>query len=131
MRPFLLVSVIAYVSIVLYGLVRRRSRFYSLFAAVILGIHTMSSSLLEPVLTSYGPWAVALLWWGQLSTYLYFARMVRRSSQHRAYRYLIALPASWFAASAFIALPWALLAGAGFQPWWPWLPFVIGSFGFV
>jgi predicted MPP superfamily phosphohydrolase len=41
------------------------------------------------------------------------------------------LPASWFVAGSLLAWPWALLRAFGFEPAWPWLPYVIAFAGLL
>src|SRR5690349_21104685 len=104
MRPFLLASLIAYAAVLALALARR-NRFLAVFAGVILGLHTLNSSLLEPVLSGYGRSVEALLWYCQLATYIYFSRFSRQYAPGPWYRILISWPASWFSAAVFLALP--------------------------
>src|SRR4051794_29615807 len=130
MRPFLIVSLAAYALLLAYA-IAQRNRFIAIFVGVILGLHTLTSTLLEPVFAGYGPWVEALLWYAQLVTYLYFLRLSRHFTPGPLYRTLVSWPASWFSASVFFALPWALVRAFGFAPWAPWLPFAIAGFGFM
>lgn len=130
MRSFLLVSLAAYVATLAIALLYRH-RFFAIFAGVILGLHTFSSTLLEPTLSAYGRPVEAALWLAQLATFLYFFRFGRVSQPGLAYRLLVSWPASWFSASVFLALPWAVVAALGLTPHLPWLPFVVAAFGFL
>jgi uncharacterized protein len=130
MRPFLVVSLAAYLATVAIALLYRH-RFFAVFAGVILGIHTVSTTLLEPWLAHYGLPVQLVLWYAQLVTYYYFFRFGRVNAPTPAYRVLISWPASWFSASAFLALPWAITAALGYTPHLPYLPFAIAAFGFL
>ncbi len=130
MRPFLVVSLAAYLATLAVALLYRH-RFFAMFAGIVLGIHTLSSTVLEPILSGYGKPVEVGLWYAQLITYLYFLRFGRVSAPAGAYRVLVSWPASWFSASTFLALPWAAATALGFSPWFPWLPFAIAAFGFL
>jgi predicted MPP superfamily phosphohydrolase len=130
MRPFLLVSLLAY-ALVLAVSYARGGRFYTTFVAIILAIHTASAVALEPALAGYGRLTQVALYVGQAATYLYFARVARGASFSRPYRYLVAWPASWFVAGTFLGVPWAVAETLGFGSWLPWLPFAIAGFGFL
>ena len=130
MRPFLLGSLLAYALFVALAFARRQ-RFYATFAAVVLGIHTASIIGLEPALAAYG-WPVeAVLVLGQVATCTLFARFGSHNAFTRPYRYFVAWPASWFAASTFLGIPWAIAQALGFHVWAPWLPFAVGGLGFL
>lgn len=130
MPPFLLASLIAYGAVFASALTRR-NRFIAIFAGVILGLHTLSSTLLEPILSGYGWMVEVVIWYCQLVTYLYFSRLTRRSAPSGWYRTLVTWPASWFSAAVFLGLPWAVARALGLSPWAPWLPFAIATFGFL
>jgi len=130
MSPFLVVSLAAYLATVAIALMYRH-RFFAIFAGVILGIHTVSTTLIEPFVSAYGlPFEIAF-WYTQLVTYFYFFRFGRVNAPTTAYRVLVSWPASWFSASAFLALPWAITAALGHTPRLPYLPFAIAAFGFL
>jgi len=130
MRPFLLATLLAYAAVLAMA-VARRNRFYAGFVGVILGLHTLNSTLLEPVWSSYGRGVEVLLWYCQLVTYLYFSRLSRRYAPGAWYRVLVSWPASWFSAAVFLSLPWSLTRSLGFDPWLPWIPLALATFGFV
>jgi uncharacterized protein len=130
MRPFLVVSVLAYLAIVASAALLRH-RVFAIFAGVILGIHTASSVLLEPTLSAYGRPVEIAVWYAQLATYVYFYRFGRTRDPNFVYRALVSWPASWFSVSSYLALPWAIAAAFGFSLGAPYLPFALGSFGFL
>jgi predicted MPP superfamily phosphohydrolase len=41
----------------------------------------------------------------------------------------VSIPASWFLAATFLAVPWAVLSAFGFHPALPWLPYMIALGG--
>ncbi len=53
--------------------------------------------------------------------------VARARMRSPAYRWLVTLPGSTFGAAGWLAIPWALLALLGFDPWLPWLPFAIAA----
>jgi predicted MPP superfamily phosphohydrolase len=129
MRPFVWFSLLAYLS-VMGGTALRRNRFMLVFLGVILGIHTLNSLGIEPLLARYGRAVEALVWYGQAVTYLYFARF-GRGTPSTLRRVFISWPASFFSAGVFLALPWSVARALGFA--WPWafLPFLFSGFGFL
>src|SRR5687768_13409476 len=99
MRPFFWFSLAAYV--VLLGLsAQRRNRFFLIFIGIILGLHTFSSTVLEPRLSAYGKPVELMVWYAQLATFVYFARF-GRGQPNPVTRALISWPASWFSAAVF------------------------------
>ncbi|HEX7669947.1 MAG TPA: metallophosphoesterase [Polyangiaceae bacterium] len=104
-----------------------RGRFYATYAAVILGVHTLASV----GLVSTFAWAFPVYALLQATVYLHFLALVRPRMRSMPYRLLISIPASWFAASTLLALPWALLTLFGFHPWWPGLPYLVASLGVI
>ena len=89
-----------------------RGRQFALFAAVLLGLHTAVSSALAPAFA----WCLPVYAYLQAAVYLHFLLLVRARMRPLAYRLLVSVPASWFVAGTFLALPWALAAGFGLAP---------------
>jgi len=130
MSMFAWVTLVAYLCVLALG-ASLRNRFFLVFVGVVLGIHSLSSVAMFSLLKPYGfPLQVAL-WYAQASTFLYFTRLARGRASNLAYRLLVSWPASFFSAGVFLALPWAIGRGLGFQPAAPWLPFAIAAFGFL
>ncbi len=130
MRPFLLLSLLAYAFIVGRAYLRR-PRFIATFLAIVLGVHTLNSVLLEPVLAAYGPLVTGVYWYGQVVSFVYIGRMTRRRTHPRAYRWFVSWPASWFLSAIFLALPWAVCHALSIGLALPWLPFAIAAGGFA
>jgi hypothetical protein len=104
-----------------------RGRFYALFAAVLLGVHTLISTALAGRFL----WAAAPYGYLQAAVYLHFLSLVRPRLRPLPYRILVSIPASWFMAGTLLGLPWAVLAGLGLHPWAPWLPYALALAGTV
>ncbi|MDB4991537.1 MAG: phosphodiesterase [Myxococcaceae bacterium] len=130
MRPFLVASLAAYLATVSLALIYRR-RFFAIFAGVVLGIHTFSSTALEPSLARYGLPIELALWYLQLATFYYFFSFGRVLAPSTLFRVAVSWPASWFSAAAFLALPWAVTAALGFTAHWPFIPYAVAGFGFL
>jgi predicted MPP superfamily phosphohydrolase len=123
---FWIASALGLVIVVVAAKVQRGS-FYARFAAVLVGIHTLISCSLArhtgPLLAPYA----AL----QLAVYLHFFFLARPKMRPLAYRLFISLPASFFAASTFLALPWSLASAVGLTPRALFVPYVLGLIGIV
>jgi uncharacterized protein len=102
-----------------------RGRLFATFVAVILGLHTLLSVALAPAFD----WAFPLYAGLQATVYLHLLGLSRPRMRPVAYRLLVSIPASWFIAGTFLAMPWALLTAAGAPVWWPWLPYAIAAAG--
>src|SRR3954466_10520974 len=98
-----------------------RNRFYAAFAGVVLGIHTLVSVALAPMLAWAWPLYAAL----QVTVYVHFIGLMGARMSPRCCRWLISVPASFFVAATFLALPWAVLHAFALQPIWPWLPYAV------
>jgi predicted MPP superfamily phosphohydrolase len=113
--------------VVLGGLFR--SRFYAIYRAVTLGLHTLIALPLLSVwladLPVLGRFAVAL----HALVYVDALFLVRPALRPVWYRTLISLPSLYFAASTFMAFPWAIVTALGFPPWGVWLPYALGVLG--
>ena len=94
---------------------------YAVFSAVMLGLLTASTTLLFPLV---GPlkWAFFPL---QFVTLVHFLLLTRPRLRPLWYRALVSVPGSWYAAGALLAVPWALVAALGFEPWLPWLGWLV------
>ncbi|WP_394837963.1 metallophosphoesterase [Pendulispora rubella] len=104
-----------------------RGRFYAMFAAVLLTIHTLVSSALAP---SFGE-LLPLYAYFQLAVFAHFAFLTRPNMRPVWYRALVSLPASFFAAGTFLALPWAVAAAFGVQPYGFFIPYAVAAVGLV
>jgi predicted MPP superfamily phosphohydrolase len=129
MRPFTWFSLAAYLLLLVLA-ARRRNRFIVIFLGVVLGIHTLSAIPLAARLSRSGPVVEALTWYAQAVTYLYFARF-GRGRPGPVYRALVSWPASWFAASTYLAIPWSVAEALRLPLPWVFVPFAVAAFGFL
>ncbi|MFO0757870.1 MAG: metallophosphoesterase [Byssovorax sp.] len=121
---FKIASALAWALVVLAARVQRGS-FYARFAAILVGLHTLLSCSLvrhvEPLFPAYA--------YLQLAVYTHFFFLARPRMRPLAYRLFISLPASFFAASTFLAIPWSLASAFGFTPRALFVPYVLGLIG--
>jgi len=113
--------------VVLGGLFR--SRFYAIFRAVTLGLHTL---IALPLL---GVWLADVPLVGRIAlvvhalVYVDALFLIRPALRPLWYRSLISLPALYFAASTLLAFPWAIAAAFGLPPLGVWAPYALGVVG--
>lgn len=126
MSPFVLVpaSVVAWLGVVAAAY-RLRGRMYATFAFVLLGLHTALSSAMLPAFGRFWP----VFGFLQVATYVHFVLLVHPRMRGLPYRLFVSMPASFFVAGSFLALPWALLAGFGVHLPWPLLPYALAGVG--
>ncbi|MFO0627929.1 MAG: metallophosphoesterase [Polyangiales bacterium] len=106
---------------------RLRGPLYGRFLMVLLGIHSLAA---QSVLTHAGAlWPLAL--YLHLAVYVHFGLLIRPTLRGPVYRALVSVPGSWFFAAAFLAIPWSIARGLGFDPWLSWLPWVVALLGLV
>jgi len=124
MHWFSAASVVAAVLVVVAaGLMR--GRLFAVFAGVLLSVHTLSSIALAPAFE----WAFPLFCYLQVAVYLNIASLIRARMRPTWHRVLISVPASFFVAGSFLAIPWALTRAAGLELPGVWLPYVIALAG--
>lgn len=126
MAPFTLAS-LAGVVIVVAAAGLLRGRLYAVFAAVLLSIHTLISTALAPAFEAVFPLYAYL----QAAVFLHFLALVRPRLRPLAYRVLVSVPASYFAAGTMLAFPWAIASALGFSPWGVWIPFAAALLGLL
>jgi uncharacterized protein len=123
---FAVASIVAALCIVVAAGVFRGWPF-ALFAAVVLGVHTLISVALWPVMSDVRPIFVYL----QTVSFIHFANLIRPSLKPRWWRALVSLPAMFFVGSVFLAWPWAVALQYGLPPKWVVLPFIVGFLGLI
>lgn len=119
-------SVAAAATVVLLAAVLR-GRLYAIFSAVLLSIHTAIAVALWPVFA----WAAPVYVYLHVATYLHFASLARPVLRPLAYRALVSLPASFFVGGTFLAMPWAVAKGLGFEPHLVGIPYAIAFVGLI
>ncbi len=124
---FTIASLGAWFAVVLLAYLLR-GRFFATFAAVILGMHTLSSSALaSSELVVSTAWIAGLAIYLQAMTYLHFATLVRPRMRSLWWRGLVSVPASFFVAAVFLAAPWAIAESLGLALPGLWIP-IVGAF---
>jgi predicted MPP superfamily phosphohydrolase len=126
MSPFTWVSVGAAVLVVAAAAVLR-GRFYAVFAAVLLGIHTAVSVSLFDAFAPIAPVYVYL----QATVYLHFASLIRARLRPLAFRALVSVPASFFVAGTFLGVPFAVALALGAPAWLAWFPYALAGLGLL
>lgn len=104
-----------------------RGRLYAIFAFVLLSVHTLVSSAMAPLFADVLPLYAAL----QAVVYLHFALLVRPRLRPLWHRALVSVPASYFSAATFLAIPWAIASAFGAHPYGFFVPYLIALFGVV
>lgn len=104
-----------------------RGKLFAIFAAILLGIHTLSVIGLLSAMPTMLPLFVAL----QIATSLHFVALARPRMWHWSWRLFVSWPASIFVASSVLAIPWSVTAAIGHPLPWPFIPFVLAIIGFV
>jgi predicted MPP superfamily phosphohydrolase len=104
-----------------------RGRLYATFVSVLLGVHTLVSVAMAPLFERVLP-AYAYL---QLAVYLHFALLALPRLRPLWYRALVSVPASFFAAATFLAIPWAIAKGFGATPYGFFVPYLLAVLGVV
>ena len=102
-----------------------RGRFYATFVGVLLAIHTLITMAMAPLFEPIFP-AFAYL---QATVYLHFALLAVPRMRPIWYRALVSVPASFFAAATFLAIPWAIAKAVGLHPYGFFVPYVLAAFG--
>lgn len=104
-----------------------RGGLYATFVGVLLTIHTLISIGMARVFEQVLPLYLFL----QLTVYLHFGLLAVPKMRPVWHRALISVPASFFVAANFLALPWSIVAALGFTPHgWP-IPYVLALVGVV
>jgi predicted MPP superfamily phosphohydrolase len=124
MIPFGLASLLAVATVVAVA-ARLRGRFFAIFAGVILTIHSLLATAMARHFEAVLPAYVAL----HALVYLQFGLLARPRLRPRWYRALVSIPGSWFAAGTFLAMPWAVVAGAGWGATTFAIPYVVALLG--
>jgi predicted MPP superfamily phosphohydrolase len=107
---------------------RWRSRLYAVFALVVLSFPVLVGTAVRPHLGAFG-WTVPYF---QLASFVHFAALIFVPAMRPwAFRTLVSIPALWFSAACFLALPWSIAAGLGADVAWVWLPFALCALGVV
>ncbi len=124
MEPSTWIALAAYAVVVALAFARNRS--FGIFAIVVLGFPTGGGLALREHLGPLGD-AVPVL---QISADVHFGvLLLNRRMRPWPFRWLVSIPALWFVAGTFLALPWIIVAAFGGPAWGAWIPFVLVTFG--
>jgi predicted MPP superfamily phosphohydrolase len=126
MSVFAVASWLAYAAIVALSY-RTRGRTFATFMAVILGIFTAVALGMRPQLTMFEPLPVYL----QAAVYVHFLSYQRPRLRGVVWRFLISIPASFYAAGTLLAWPWALCQAFGYTLPLGYAPYVFALIGVV
>lgn len=105
----------------------RRSRQFAVFALALVGVQALVTVTLAPAL----PIHAALLFWVQAAVVVHVSLLTRSSLRPMPYRLLVSGPALFWTAGAFLAIPWAVAAGFGWDAPFVWLPWAVAAVGVV
>lgn len=124
MTWFSALALVGWALVVLMVRLLRRGR-YAMFVGVILGIHSLIAVALAPAFAPILPLYAAL----NVSVYVNFLALSRPRMRSLPYRLLVSWPSAFFVGGTLLALPWALVAAAGFRPLGVWIPYLLGAVG--
>jgi len=123
---FTAVTILAwFVVVVAAGVLR--GRFFGLFAAVMLGVHSASAVALYP----YFEWCWPAYLWLHGAVFLHFGSLIWARMRPLPWRLVVTMPGMFFAAAMILAVPWSVAVAVGFDPWAPWLPFALAAVGLL
>ena len=123
MSPLLIASVAGWAVVVLAA--RLRSRAYAVFRAIALGIYVPLAITMISLLRDLQ----VPLYYLHATVFVHSLALISPRMRPLWYRVLVSVPAAFMSAGTLLALPWALLAGLGLEPWAPWLPYLVASIG--
>lgn len=103
-----------------------RSRAYALFRGVTLGLHVLFASVM---VTRFPPTVFPLFVLLHAAVFVSSLSLVRPRPRSSAYRWLVNVPAAFFAAGTLLSLPWVVVAAFGALLPWPWLPYALALVG--
>ncbi len=104
----------------------RRNRQFAVFALVLVGVQALVTATLEPALP-FPRWA---LYWSQIAVFLHISSLSRPALRPPIYRALVSVPAMFWTAGAFLAIPWAVFSLFGELPA-PWIAWAVAGLGIL
>lgn len=104
---------------------RFRGRFYAIFASVLVTLQTFVGIALYE---SFAPWWPVWVY-VSATAYLHLLSLVWARMRPLWWRLGISVPAHFVVGGSMLALPWAVVAAFGFEPWLPWLPYALAAVG--
>ena len=104
-----------------------RSGAFATFVAILVGIYSLLAIALAPSFRTILPVYAAL----HLTVFVNFLALTRPRMRSLPYRLLVSWPAAFFTAGTLLGLPWGIAAALGFQPWAPWVPYLLAAMGMM
>ena len=104
---------------------RLRAKVYAIFAGVLLAVTGLVSVAYLGIVGPLWPLWVYL----SVAIHVHFVSLIWARMRPMWWRVLVSGPALTFVAASFFAVPWAIAAALGFNPWVPWLPFALAGVG--
>lgn len=123
MTQFFSISIAAWALVVLVA--SRRSRSYMIFRGVSLGLYVLLATAMLGPLREVAP----AFYYLHATVFVHSLSLVRPRMRPLWYRLLVSIPSAFMSAGTLLALPWALVASLGFDPWFPWLPYAVALLG--
>jgi predicted MPP superfamily phosphohydrolase len=125
LSAFTLASLAAWALIVVLAYLLR-SRAYALFRGVTLGLHVLFASVM---VSRFPPAVFPVFVLLHATVFISSLGLVRPRPRSGAYRWLVNVPAAFFAAGTLLSLPWVLVAAFGVDLPWPFLPYALALVG--
>ncbi|MCA9629821.1 MAG: metallophosphoesterase [Myxococcales bacterium] len=107
-----------------------RSRPYAIFRGVVIGLHNLMAIAVYSRLPELPALRYVFVYLHAM-VFLQAVLLIWPRLMPFAYRLLVSLPASWFAASTLFTFPWAIAFALGWHLPGVWLPYLVGVFGLV
>ncbi len=126
MTPILLVTLAAW-ALVVVSAAAFRSRSYAIFRAVLLGVYSLIFLGVAPAWQETALWPVVFYLHG--TVFLHSLMLIRPRLWPLLYRALVSVPQAFFAAGTLLALPWAVVAALGAEPWGFFVPYALALVG--
>lgn len=123
---FLFAITISWVLVVAVARIAR-GRLFSIFAGIVLGIHSLSVVGLFLGNARLEPLAIA----GQILTAAHFIHLAKPEMRSLVFRAVVSWPSSVFVAGSWLAIPWSVSRSLGVDVSYVWVPFALATLGLV
>ncbi len=104
-----------------------RGRLFAMFAAVMVGLYSLSAAAFTPIVRPAAIWPLFLVL--HAVVYVHMLLLARPAMRPLLYRALISVPASFFIAGTVLSLPWGIAAALGLRPPVPFVPYLLALVG--
>lgn len=119
-------SLAAWLAVVVNALLLR-GRLFAMFAAVMVGLYSLSAAAFTPLVRPSAVWPGFLVL--HAVVYVHMLLLARPAMRQLVYRALISIPASFFIAGTLLSLPWGIAASLGLRPPVPFVPYLLALAG--